>query len=45
MRCFLLRNFLQTNMQWRFSDLSCVRFSHVAGVDDVGIEGILVASI
>ena len=43
-RCFLLRNCLQPKILWIFSDLNCVLFSHGAGVNKVGIGGILVMS-
>ena len=45
LRCFLLRNFLQPNMRWRFRVLNCVWFLHGASVDYGGIKGRLVASI
>ena len=44
-RCFLLRNYLQPKMRWRFRYSNCVRLSHGASVDDGGIGGRLVASL
>ena len=41
-RCFWLRNFLQSKMRWRFRDSNCVWFSHGAGVDDGRTGGKLV---
>ena len=42
---FVLRNYLQPKILWRFSDLDCFLFSHAAVVNEVGIGGILVASL
>ena len=42
-RCFWLRNCLQSKMRWKFRDSNYVWFSHGVGLDDGVIGGRLVA--
>ena len=44
-RFFLLRDYLQPKILWRFSESNCVLFVHGSGIDEGKIGGILVASL